>query len=170
MTAETQADMREKLGRVLALLQATPLSPDLVDNPAQTGQWLIALGNLNQAVALLRPQPLKRSGAMLAAPTAYETRGERVIRAFHRMIEGLPLACLGNLSPVIKLGLLRPLLADLEAVERRLQLLPFPDVLAYSAHLTRYRDDATAMALRHRAPDPPHSGPPLRPAASIPVP
>lgn len=157
--------MRERLGRVLALLQATSFPVDLVDNPAQTGQWLVALGNLNQAVTLLRPQPQSPPGAVLAAPTAYETRGERVIRGFLRMIDGLPLACLGNLSPVIKLGLIWPLLKDLEMLERRLQALPAGDVSPYSARLTQYRHDAAAMALRHRAPDPP-----LRPAASIPVP
>lgn len=162
--------MRERLGRVLALLQATPLMPDLVDDPAQTGQWLVALGNLNQAVTLLRPQPQVPPGALAAAPTAHETRGERVLRAFQRMIEGLPLACLGNLSPVIKLGLIRPLLTDLEALERRLRALPTIDISLYSAWLAQYRQNAAVMALRQAAPDPPHSGPPLRPATSIPVP
>lgn len=162
--------MRERLGRVLALLQATPLPLDLVDDPARTGQWLVALGNLNQAVTLLRPPPQSQPGAVLAAPTAYETRGERVIRAFQRMIEGLPLTCLGNLSPVIKLGLIRPLLADLETLERRLRALPATEISIYRAWLTQYRQNAAAMALRHVAPDPPYAGPPLRPAASIPVP
>lgn len=162
--------MRERLGRVLALLQATPLPPDLVDDPARTGQWLVALGNLNQAVTLLRPQPQLQTGAVAAAPTAYETRGERVIRAFQRMIEGLPLTCLGNLSPVIKLGLIRPLLTDLETLERRLRALPATEISVYRAWLMQYRQTATAMALRHAAPDPPYAGPPLRPAASIPVP
>ncbi|MFN3400215.1 MAG: hypothetical protein ACK4Z4_07740, partial [Ferrovibrio sp.] len=108
MTAESEADMKDRLGRVLALMQATPLPPDLIDNPARTGQWLATLGNLNQAVKLLRPQPPVQAGAALAAPTAYETRGESVVRAFNRMIEGLPITCLGNLSPVIKLGLIWP--------------------------------------------------------------
>lgn len=162
--------MRERLGRVLALLQATPLPPDLVDDPARTGQWLVALGNLNQAVTLLRPPPQTQPGAVLAAPTAYETRGERVIRAFQRMIEGLPLTCLGNLSPVIKLGLIRPLLVDLEALEKRLRALPATDTSVYRAWLTQYRQNTAAMALRHVAPDPPYAGPPLRPAASIQVP
>ena len=157
--------MRDRLGRVLALLQATPFPRDLVDNPDQTGQWLVTLGNLNQAVTLLRPHPPMRPDAMLAAPTAYETRGERVMRAFHRMIEGLPLACLGSLSPVIKLGLLWPLLKDLEALERRLLVLPATDVSPYTARVTQYRHDAAVMAARHIAPDPP-----LRAAASIPVP
>lgn len=165
MSADAETDMRERLGRVLALLQATPFPRDLVDNPDQTGQWLVALGNLNQAVTLLRPQPAAKPGMGLAAPTAYETRGERVIRAFHRMIEGLPLACLGNLSPVIKLGLIWPLLMDLEALERRLLVLPATDVSAYAARVTQYRHDAAAMASRHVAPDPS-----LRPASSIPVP
>jgi hypothetical protein len=170
MTAESEDEMRDRLGRVLALLQATPFPLDLIDNPARTGQWMHTLGNLNQAVALLRPQPQLQPGAALAAPTAYETRGERVIRAFNRMIEGLPLTCLGNLSPVIKLGLIWPLLIDLEALEHRLSVLPSTEVSAYSAWLTQYRQDAAAMARRHAAPDPPQSGPPLRPPASIPVP
>ncbi len=157
--------MQDRLGRVLALMQATSFPPDLIDNPARTGQWLAALGNLHQAVKLLRPQPAVSPGVVLAAPTAYETRGERVFRAFNRMIEGLPLACLGNLSPVIKLGLIWPLLLDLEGLERRLLVLPPADVSAYSAHLTQYRQDAAAMARRHAAPDPS-----LRAPASIPVP
>lgn len=161
--------MRDRLGRVLALLQATPFPLDLIDNPARTGQWMITLGNLNQAVALLRPQPQQPATA-LAAPTAYETRGERVIRAFNRMIEGLPLTCLGNLSPVIKLGLIWPLLVDLETLEKRLLVLPPTDVSAYSAWVTQYRQNAATMARRHDAPDPPPSGAPLRPPASIPVP
>lgn len=152
--------MHERLERALALLQATPFPLDLVDNPAQTGLWLVTLGNLAQAVTLLRPQ----TPAVLAAPTAYETRGERVIRTFNRMVEGLPTACLGNLSPVIKLGLIRPLLVDLEALERRLRALPLSNVSAYTARLTQYRRETTAMALRHVAPDPP-----LRPAASVPA-
>lgn len=162
--------MRERLGRVLALLQATPFPADLIDNPARTGQWLVTLGNLNRAVALLRPQPPAGAGVMLAAPAAYETRGERALRGFNRMVEGLPLACLGNLSPVIKLGLIRRLLTELEALERRLRALQLTEVSDYTARLTQYRRDAAAMAQRHLAPDPPYSGPPLRPAASIPVP
>lgn len=157
--------MKDRLGRVLALMQATPLPPDLIDNPARTGQWLATLGNLNQAVKLLRPQPPVQAGAALAAPTAYETRGESVVRAFNRMIEGLPITCLGNLSPVIKLGLIWPLLLDLEGLERRLDVLPQTDVSAYSAQLTQYRQEAAAMARRHAAPDPS-----LRAPASIPVP
>lgn len=157
--------MQDRLGRVLALMQATPFPLDLIDNPARTGQWLATLGNLNQALKLLRPQPAVAPGTALAAPTAYETRGERVFRAFNRMIEGLPLACLGNLSPVIKLGLIWPLLLDLEGQERRLHVLPQGDVSAYSAYLTQYRREAAAMARRHAAPDPL-----LRAPASIPVP
>jgi hypothetical protein len=165
MTAESEADMQDRLGRVLALMQATPFPLDLIDNPARTGQWLMTLGNLNQALKLLRPQPAAAPGTALAAPTAYETRGESVFRAFSRMIEGLPLACLGNLSPVIKLGLIWPLLLDLEGQEHRLQVLPQGDVSAYSAHLTQYRREAAAMARRHAVPDPL-----LRAPASIPVP
>jgi hypothetical protein len=167
MSAEADADMRERLGRVLALLQATPLSLDLIDNPAQTGQWLITLGNLGQAIALLRPAPAPQQA--LAAPGAYDTRGQRVVQAFNRMIEGLPPACLRNLSPVIKLGLIRPLLADLEALERRLRALPQAEVSAYTARLTQYRREAAAMAARHAAPDPPAPPGLVRTAASIPV-
>jgi hypothetical protein len=165
MSADDVAAMRDKLGRVLALLQATPLPPDLIDNPARTGQWLVTLGNLKQAIALLNPPP----AAVLAAPSAYETRGERVVRAFNRMIEGLPLACLGNLSPVIKLGLIRPLLRDLEALERRLGILPLSEVSAYTARLTQYRRETAEMAARHAVPDPPAQPGLVRTAASIPV-
>ncbi|MEK9970211.1 MAG: hypothetical protein VW600_13820 [Ferrovibrio sp.] len=170
MSAEPETDLRERLGRALSLLQATPFPLDLVDNPARTGQWLATLGNLSQVLTLLRVQPQPQPGVMLAAPTAYETRGEGLIRAFHRMIEGLPLSCLGQLSPVIKLGLIWPLLRDLEALERRLLAMPLAEVAAYLARLAEYRRDAALMASRHVAPDPPHAGPPLRPAASIPVP
>lgn len=169
--------MRERLGRALSLLQATPLSVELIDDPARTGQWLVTLGNLHQAVTLLRnlrPAPGQfqeqshgQSLALLAAPTAYESRGERVMRAFNRMIDGLPQTCLSSLSPIIKLGLIRPLLVELETLERRLRALPFAEVSAFTARLTQYRSNAAAMAARHMAPDPPPT--PLRPPATVPA-
>jgi hypothetical protein len=158
--------MRERLGRALSLLQATPFSPDLVDDPGRTGQWLITLGNLHQAVSVLRDRPAANP-AML--PTALESRGERVMRAFNRMIEGLPIACLSGLSPIIKLGLIRPLLLDLEALERRLRGQPFSEVSIFTARLTQFRSHAAAMAARHMAPDPPHSGPGLRQPNTVPA-
>lgn len=142
--------MRERLGRVLSLLQATPFPPDLIDNPARTDQWLLTLGNLQQAVALLRAD---RDGTL-------ESRGERVIRTFNRMIDGLPVACLNGLSPIIKLGLIRPLLADLENLERRLRGLQLSEVGSFTARLTQYRSGLAAMASRHAAPDPPISSAP----------
>ena len=48
---------------------------------------------------------------------------------------------------------------------RRLLVLPATDVSPYTARVTQYRHDAAVMAARHIAPDPP-----LRAAASIPVP
>ncbi|MCW0235445.1 MAG: hypothetical protein OJJ21_17735 [Ferrovibrio sp.] len=161
--------MRERLGRVLSLLQATPLPVELIDDPARTGQWLVTLGNLHQAVILLRnlrPVPGQPIGP-LAAPSAYESRGERVMRAFNRMIDGLPQTCLSSLSPIIKLGLIRPLLAELETLERRLRALPLAEVSAFTARLTQYRNTAAAMAARHMAPDPP--SPPLRPPVTVPA-
>jgi hypothetical protein len=142
--------MRERLGKALVLLQATPLPADLIDNPARTSQWLTALGNLHQAVTTLRAaEPRNARGE------SPETRGERVMRNFNQMIEGLPLACLNGISPVIKLGLLRPLLIDLEAVERRIIGLALPDLSAFTARLTQYRTATAGMAARHVAPDPP---------------
>jgi hypothetical protein len=169
MPVEAEAEMRERLARVLSLLQATPLPVDLVDDPGRTGQWLVTLGNLHQAVTLLRnlrPAPGQPIGP-LAAPTAYESRGERMMRAFNRMIDGLPITCLSGLSPIIKLGLIRPLLAELEALERRLRALPLAEATAFTARLTQYRLSATAMAARHVAPDPPTL--PLRPPATVPA-
>ena len=96
--------MRERLGRALTLLQGTPLPVDLADNPAKTGQWLIALGNLQQILQLLQGQS---SGG--------EGRAGRAVRVFNRMIEGLPVACLSGLPATAKLGLLRPLLTEIEA-------------------------------------------------------
>lgn len=162
MSAEAEADLRERLARVLSLLQATPLPVDLIDDPARTGQWLIALGNLHQAVTLLRP-----AAGPAAGPTTAESRGERVMQAFNRMIEGLPQTCLASLSPVIKLGLIRPLLTELEALERRLRALPLAEVSAFTARLTQYRSTAAAMAARHAAPEPPAQA--LRPPATVPV-
>lgn len=154
--------MRERLGRVMSLLQATPFPPDLIDDPARTGQWLVTLGNLHQAISLLGQDRTQHHPA--AAPTAYESRGERVMRAFNRMIDGLPMACLASLSPIIKLGLIRPLLLDLEALERRLRSLPLAEVTAFTAKLTQYRASAAAMAARHIAPDPPLRAPESVPA------
>lgn len=145
--------MRERLGKALVLLQATSLPADLIDNPARTGQWLTTLGNLQQAVSTLRSaEPRTARGEII------ETRGERVIRAFNQMIDGLPLACLNGVSPVIKLGLLRPLLIDLEAIERRIIGLALPDLSIFTAKLTQYRTATAGMAARHVAPDPPARG------------
>jgi hypothetical protein len=141
--------MRERLGKALVLLQATSLPPDLIDNPARTGQWLAALGNLQQAVVTLRDEAPPTRGE------APETRSERVMRAFNRMIDGLPTACLNGVSPVIKLGLIRPLLTDLEAAERRILGSQLTELSAFTARLTQCRVAAAAMAARHIAPDPP---------------
>ncbi|WP_341915975.1 hypothetical protein [Ferrovibrio terrae] len=164
MAAEATDDMRERLGRVLSLLQATPLPVELIDDPGRTGQWLVTLGNLHQAVTLLRNIRLADQASVAAV---YETRGERVMRAFNRMIEGLPMTCLGSLSPIIKLGLIRPLLAELEALERRLRALPLNEVSVFSARLTQYRSTLAAMAARHLAPDPPPVA--LRPPSAVPA-
>jgi len=145
--------MRERLGKALVLLQATSLPADLIDNPARTSQWLATLGNLQQAVSMLRSaEPRTIRGEII------ETRGERVMRSFNRMIDGLPLACLNGVSPVIKLGLLRPLLIDLEAIERRIIGLALPDLSLFTARLTQYRTATAGMAARHVAPDPPMRG------------
>jgi len=142
--------MQQRLGEAMVLLQATPLPADLIDNPARTGQWLTALGNLHKAVATLRSaEPRNARGEI------EETRGERVMRAFGQMIDGLPQACLNGVSPVIKLGLLRPLLVDLEAIERRILGLQMTELTAFTAKLTQFRTATAGMAARHIAPDPP---------------
>lgn len=141
--------MRERLGKALVLLQATSLPADLIDNPARTGQWLAALGNLQQAVVTLYGEMRSPRGIPM------QTRGDRVIRAFHAMIEGLPQACLAGVSPVIKLGLISPLLADLENIERRILGTPLAEMTAFTARLTQYRTAAATMAARHAAPDEP---------------
>lgn len=142
--------MRDRLGEAMVLLQATPLPVDLIDNPARTGQWLVALANLQKAVATLRSaEPRNARGEI------EETRGERVMRAFSQMIDGLPQACLNGISPVIKLGLLRPLLIDLEAIERRIMGAQMGELSAFTAKLTQFRTATASMAARHIAPDPP---------------
>lgn len=144
-----------QMSRVMALLQATPLPADLIDNPARTGQWLASVGNLYQVLQML-PHPPNSRGR------AGETRGERVVRHFNRMIHGLPLACLDGMSPISKLGLLWPLLRDLENWCRRGAARL--DSAPMDAVLRQYRATLDAMAARHAAPDPP-----LRPAATIPA-
>lgn len=152
--------MRQRLGRALALLQATPLPLDLVDNPARTGQWLISVGNLHQALIMLGGLDAARRGQ------AAESRGERLVRRFNRMINGLPLACLDGMSPVSKLGLLWPLLSDLEACFRYWASLPQMDTAPLLGLLQQYRHALGMMADRHVAPDPPAG---LRPPRTVPA-
>ncbi|WP_300299903.1 hypothetical protein [Ferrovibrio sp.] len=152
--------MADRLRRVLLLLQATPLPLDLIDNPGRTGQWLVTLENLQQALAVLRGD--SRTATGLPA----ESRGERLTRLFNRMIAGLPMVCLAELSPVIKLGLLRPLLQDLDGAERRLRGTPLYEVTALATRLSYYRSALAEMAARHIAPEPPLD---LRPPETVPV-
>ncbi|MFN4163301.1 MAG: hypothetical protein ACK4GK_01910 [Ferrovibrio sp.] len=159
MTADAET-VAERLRRVLALLQATPLPPDLVDNPGRTGQWLVTLQNLQQCLAVLRGDSRLPDGR----PT--ESRGERLTRIFNRMIAGLPMGCLVELSPVIKLGLLRPLVQDLDAMERRLRGNPVHEVATLGAWLSEYRIALAEMAANHVAPDPPAE---WRPPEAVPV-
>lgn len=135
--------MRERLGRALTLLQGTPLPVDLVDNPAKTGQWLIALGNLQQTLNLLQGQASGEEG-----------RAGRAVRLFNRMIEGLPVACLSGLPATAKLGLLRPLLGEIEAMGLNLNQ-PITETGILQSRLRQCRGALTAMAARQQAPDPP---------------
>lgn len=137
------AAMRERLGRAVTLLQGTPLPVDLADNPAKTGQWLIALGNLQQTLHLLQGQ----------AP-GEEGRAGRTVRLFNRMIEGLPVACLSGLPATAKLGLLRPLLAEIEAMGFSLTQ-PLTEIGILQSRLRQCRAALAAMAARQQAPDPP---------------
>lgn len=135
--------MRERLGRALTLLQGTPLPVDLADNPAKTGQWLIALGNLQQTLNLLQGQAAGEEG-----------RAGRAVRVFNRMIEGLPVACLSGLPSTAKLGLLRSLLAEIEATGFSLTQ-PITEIGILQSRLRQCRAAFAAMAARQQAPDPP---------------
>ncbi len=159
MPAEAET-MAERLRHVLSLLQATPLPQDLVDNPGRTGQWLVTLQNLQQCLAVLR------ADSRLPTGLPAESRGERLAAMFHRMIAGLPIACLAGLSPVIKLGVLRPLVQDLDAAEERLRGVALYEVAALGAWLSQYRAALADMAARHVAPDPPTQ---LRPPETVPA-
>ena len=133
--------MRERLGRALTLLQATPLPVDLADNPAKTGQWLVTLGNLQQILQLLRPP-------------GEESRAGRAVRLFNRMIEGLPVACLSGLPATAKLGLLRPLLTEIEAMGVSAHQ-PVVEIGIFQSRLRQCRAALTAMMARQQAPEPP---------------
>lgn len=140
--------MRERLGRALTLLQATPLPVDLADNPSKTGQWLAAVGNLQQTLHLLQDRP------EAAAGSSGEGRAARMMRAFNRLIEGLPVGCLSGLPATAKLGLLRPLLTEIEAVGPALTQ-PIVEIGILQSRLRQCRDALAAMAARQQAPDPP---------------
>ena len=142
MPAEAAA-MRERLGRALTLLQGTILPVDLADNPAKTGQWLTALSNLQQILQLLQGQ----SGSD-------EGRAGRSVRLFNRMIEGLPVSCLSGLPATAKLGLLRPLLTEIEAMGVSLNQ-PIAEIGIFQNRLRQCRAALTAMVARQQAPDPP---------------
>lgn len=139
--------MRERLGQALKLLQVTSLPADLADNPTKTGQWLAALGNLQQALHLLRDGPAVEEG-----------RATRMVRRFRRMIEGLPASCLTGLPATAKLGLLRPLLAEIEAMGFSLTL-PIAEIGILQSRVGQCRAALAAMAARQQAPDPPHGAP-----------
>lgn len=153
--------MRDRLGRVLTLLQATPLSPDLVDDPRRIGQWLITVQNLHQALRTLidperspaRGAPMRQNLPQSGLPQ-HDSRADRVLRRFLKLIDGLPQACLAGLSPVIKLDLLRPLLAELEDWSAWLSAHPGLDTTPLDRRLGQYRAAAAMMAARHTAPDP----------------
>ncbi len=142
MPAEAAA-MRERLSRALTLLQGTPLPVDLADNPAKTGQWLVALGNLQQILHLLQGQSPREEG-----------RAGRAVRLFNRMIEGLPVSCLSGLPTTAKLGLLRPLLAEIEAQGVSLNQT-IAEMGIFQSRLRQCRAALAAMAERQQAPDPP---------------
>ena len=135
--------MRERLGRALTLLQGISLPVDLADNPAKTGQWLTALSNLQQVLQLLQGQS-----------AAEEGRAGRALRLFNRMIDGLPVACLSGLPATAKLGLLRPLLAEIEGAGFSLTL-PIVEIGIFQSRLRQCRTALAAMAARQQAPDPP---------------
>jgi hypothetical protein len=135
--------MRERLGRALTLLQATAFPVDLADNPTRTGQWLITLGNLQQILQLLQGQSSRDEG-----------RASRLVRLFNRMIEGLPISCLSGLPATAKLGLLRPLLTEIEATGFDLNL-PIVEIGIFQSRLRQCRAALAAMAARQQAPDPP---------------
>ncbi|WP_341705774.1 hypothetical protein [Ferrovibrio sp.] len=131
--------MRDRIGRALHLLQQTPLPVDLVENPSRTDQWLDTLQNLHLAMTTL-----------LAGRTDTRTdrRADRLMRRFAQMTSGLPQASLSGLSPVIKLGLLHPLLTDLEGLAREIGGRPGLDTTPLEYRLQIYRRAAGTMAAR----------------------
>jgi len=134
-------DMADRLDRALVLLQPAQFPVDLVDNPYRTSQWLSTINALHQVVLLLLTDPTP--GARLP-----DSRGDQLMRRFRRITEGLPLACLNGLPPVAKLGLLRPLLADIETRARRIAEQHGIDTAALEARLRQYRTALGAMAAR----------------------
>ncbi|HEX6959861.1 MAG TPA: hypothetical protein VF194_17895 [Ferrovibrio sp.] len=169
--------IRQRLNQVLALLRATSLPSDLVDDPAHTAEWLATVNTLRQALRLLWVPPAVKPpekprldpAALLAGgqPPAEigESRADRVVGRFNRMIEGLPVTCLRGMSPVSKLGLLQPLLHDLETGRQRwTAVLAMPEMLPLNGLLYQYGLALAAMAARHVAPDPP-----MRAAESVPA-
>lgn len=137
--------MADRLNRVLGLLQPAPLPVDLIDNPYRTDQWLSTVNTLHQAVLVLLADAA--SGAVPAG-RAPESRGDRLMRRFRGLTDGLPVACLSGVPPVAKLGLLRPLLADLEARVRRIAEQNNIDASAIEARLRQYRAALGIMATR----------------------
>lgn len=137
------AAMPARLNQVLHLLQSVALPADLADNPERTAQWLSVLRSLQQALALLQ---------------GGEGRAMQTFRRFHRMIEGLPETCLAGLPSTAKFGLLRTLLADIEAKGASLDL-PGIDTGILRSRLRQCRSAICAMAVRLRPP--PEAGTPL---------
>jgi len=157
--------MRERLSRALVLLQPAPLPVDLVDNPYCTDQWLVTVHNLHQAVLVLLGSGGEAAAGGRPAKSP-ESRADRLMRRFSGLIDGLPLACLTGLSPMTKLGLLRPLLSDLECRARRIAEQGGPDTGPLELCLHQYRAATAAMAARQIAPELPAAG--LRPPQTVP--
>jgi hypothetical protein len=148
--------MADRINRALVLLQTAPLPVDLIDNPYRTTQWLSTVNALHQTVLVL----LTDAAAGARPP---DSRSDRLMRRFMRLTDGLPQACLAGLPPVTKLGLLRPLLADIECRARRLAEQHGIDMTALEARLRQYRTALAAMAARLSAPEPPGGGALRRP-------
>lgn len=129
----------ERLARAVAVLQSTALPVDLADNPERTAQWLAVLGNLQQALVLLQVRPEGEGRAM------------QIFRRFQRMINGLPETCLTGLPSTTKLGLLRALMADIEARGSSLDL-PGSEAGVLRSRLRQCRASICAMAARLQPP------------------
>jgi hypothetical protein len=133
----------DRLGQALTLLQSTPLPVDLADNPSRTEQWLATISNLQQTLLLLQE-----------AACGGTSRATEAVRRFKRMIEGLPASVLSGMPAPAKLGLLQPLVGEIESIAGALAM-PVSELNHFRTRMRHCQTALAAMAARQQAPDPP---------------